>query len=133
DLHLRLGRVQRAARSPEAALDADDRALALGADVLGEALETALFADLPARAGAYADKLLAVRPDDARALAARGAALAAAGDPGARAVLERAGDEPVALVALGRMALADGAPERAAEAARAALRRAPNSGPARAL
>jgi small GTP-binding protein len=133
DLHLRLAAVHRAVANTEAALAAYDIALDLGADARAEALETALASGRLDIADRHAQELLRRVPDHARALAARGMALAAAGDDAAaRPLLERAGDLPEARLALAELDLA-AAPARAAEAARAVLRLRPGDARAREL
>ncbi len=140
DVHLRLARVQRAVGSAEAALAACEAAAAHGAEeaAWALALEIALDAGLVERAAEAANRLLARVPEHparARALAARGAALAAAGETElAQATLEQAasaGDDRDAPVALARLALAAGDPARAVTGARRVLARHPRD--ARAL
>jgi tetratricopeptide (TPR) repeat protein/GTP-binding protein EngB required for normal cell division len=143
EVHARIADVHRAVGNPEAALPSYDRALALGAgeEVLRRALDTALAARRTADAVRLANQLLEGDPDDARALVARGMALADDGQTEAamatfRSALSR-GDDPEAHLALGRLELT-ASPARiagtnAAVAALAALRIEPHSARARAL
>lgn len=145
DVHLRLARVQRAVGSIEAALAACEAAAARAvgtpaeADAWALALEIALDANRLDRAAQAGNALLARAPEHplrARALAARGAALAAAGETDlARTAIAQAiaaGDTVDAPLALAWLQLPDD-PALAAEEARRVLARVPRDSRAREL
>lgn len=142
-VHARIGDIHRASRNPQAALQSYERALALGRDrnVLRRALDAALEADDVSAAVRLANELLADDANDARAMVARGMALARQGDlDAARATFEtvlRMFADAEAHLALGQLEL-DADPGRAAGAraaacALAALRDQPESARAREL
>ncbi len=136
-LHARLGALHRRVRNHDAALESYERALEQHRDsaTLRDALETALEADRLQVAVRLANELLAVDPNDTRALVARGIALARSSDTEAAratfaAVLAR-GSDLHAHLALARLEL-DATPNRsggisAAAAALAALREEPTN------
>lgn len=137
ELHALLAHIHRSVRDTEAALLAYDTALALGADVLEDALECALADGACARAGAYAERILAVRATHVRALVARGLAQASSGEPVlARCTLEqvlKSTSDLRAELALAELDRAEGALTKARDRAVAVLRRAPSLRSARDL
>jgi tetratricopeptide (TPR) repeat protein/GTP-binding protein EngB required for normal cell division len=128
--HAQLGNFQ-------AALQAYDRALALGCDlgVLRTAVDCALAAHDATRELTWGSDLLSRSPDDVRALVARGAGLVREQPEVARALLELAAarDDVDAHLELARLELARSEPGVAASHALAALRVSPHHAGARAL
>ncbi|HEY0189731.1 MAG TPA: dynamin family protein, partial [Kofleriaceae bacterium] len=134
DLHAKIAGAHRSIGNLDAALASYERALALGAgtDVLRQAVDTAIDAADPLRQARWASDLLVSDASDLRAIVARGLSMVAEQPDAARALLELAAgrDDVDAHVGLARRAL----PAQPADAARhalAALRVAPNHGPAR--
>ena len=136
-LHARIAATHRSIGNLDAALASYDRVLALdpSVEVLRAAVETAIAADDQTRAAQWGNDLLAKDPNDARALVARGMAMAKLQPEAARALLELAAgkDDVDAHVELAKLALAAGDPARAATCALAALRVAPLHAKARAM
>jgi tetratricopeptide (TPR) repeat protein/GTP-binding protein EngB required for normal cell division len=128
-LHARIAATHRSIGNLEAALASYDRVLALdpSIEVLRAAVETAITAGDETRAAQWGHDLLAKDPTDARALVARGMAMAKLQPDAARALLALAAakDDVDAHVELAKLALAAGDPARAATCALAALRVAP--------
>lgn len=142
-VHARIADAHRAVDSYDEALASYERALAIEQTepVLARALDTALRADAVETAVRIANTILDRNPNDPLALVARGVALAKEGKlDAARATFELAlsnADTPEAHCALAQLELdadpARAAGTRAANAALAALRTAPNSDIARDL
>ncbi len=135
-LHAKIAAAHRSIGNLDAALGSYERALGLGApvQVLRAAVDTAIAAGDPARLSAWSSDLLAVDPDDRRAITARGLAMLREQPAAARALLEIAAgrDDVDARVALAGIELATDAP-RAATSALAALRVDPHHARARQL
>ena len=136
-LHARIAATHRSIGNLDAALSSYDRVLALdpSVEVLRAAVETAIAAGDETRAAQWGNDLLAKDPNDARALVARGMAMAKLQPDAARALLELAAvkDDVDAHVELAKLALAAGDPARAATCALAALRVAPLHAKARSV
>ena len=160
-LHARIAATHRAVGNLDAALASYARALGLGVArangelgagiwpfvagvrdgevqglaVVRDAVNTAIAAGDTARMLAWSSDLLALAPDDVRALVARGLSMLDTQPDGALALLELAAlkDDVDAHVGLARLALAGDAPDptKAAQAALAALRVAPHRKSAR--
>lgn len=139
EVHARIAATHRSIGNLDAALASFDRALALGAgvDVLRAAVDTAIAAGDAARMTPWSADLLALDPDDRRALVARGSAMARTpgSESAARALLEIAAarDDVDAHVALAQLHLAARDARAAIAAALAALRVEPTHGRARSL
>ena len=136
-LHARIAATHRSIGNLEAALASYDRVLALdpSVEVLRAAVETAIAAGDETRAAQWGNDLLAKDPDDARALVARGMAMAKLQPEAAKALLDLAAgkDDVDAHVELAKLALAAGEPARAVACTLAALRVAPLHAKARAV
>ncbi len=135
-LHGRIAATHRSIGNLDAALASYDRVLALDPSVetLRAAVETAIAAGDEIRGAQWGNDLLAKDPSDARALVARGMAMAKLQPEAARALLELAAakDDVDAHVELAKLSLATD-PARAASFALAALRVAPLHAKARAV
>ncbi len=139
ELHARIAATHRSIGNLDAALASYDRVLALepSLEVLRAAVETAIAAGDEIRAAQWGNDLLARDPSDARALVARGMAMARTRPDAARALLELAAarDDVDAHVELAKLAIggSDADAGKAATYALAALRVAPNHPKAREL
>lgn len=131
DLHARIAATHRSIGNLDAALASYDRVLALDPSTatLRAAVETAIAAGDETRAAQWGNDLLAKDPNDARALVARGMAMARTQPEAARALLELAAarDDVDAYVELANLA----EPSAAAGYALAALRVQPTHAKAR--
>jgi len=135
DVHVRIAGAHRAIGNHDAALGSLERAIALGAGAtaLRTALDAALEANDVQRAVRFANDVLALAPEDPRALLARALGMLDGGQvDAARAMVElalRAGDDARARVLLARLELAAdparAAGHRAAQCALTALRLEP--------
>jgi tetratricopeptide (TPR) repeat protein/GTPase Era involved in 16S rRNA processing len=134
EIHAKIATTHRTIGNLDAALQSYERALGLGAgiDVLRAAVDTAIAAGDRTRELQWGNDLLARAPDDLRALVARGSAMLVDQPDAAKALLEVAAakDDVDAHTALARLTLLTD-PHKAAAAALAALRVAPQHGKAR--